>query len=109
MTFKLLMLTFNIPREIQRNIQKYMIEKKTFKDVLIELELRYNSGLWWLYQIPNVETYDCYGEFIDTISKVTFTTLNQDEDICNQAILHEEVLDVIKFKQNLMGVLGFGY
>ena len=101
MTFKLLMSTFNVPREIQRNIQKYMIEKKIFKRVLIELELRYNSGLWWLYQIPNVETYDCYGEFIDTISKVTFTTLNQDVDICNQAVLYGEVLDLIKFRHDI--------
>ena len=109
----------------QQDLQKSLnycqgvIEKRSTLPILSNVLLNVSNGkltitatdldLIFIHQIPNVEIYDCYGEFIDTISKVTFTTLNQDEDICNQAVLHEEVLDVIKFKQNLMGVLGFRY
>ena len=105
MTFRLLMATFNIPRGIQRKIQEYIIEKGLFNNVLREIDVRYNSGLWWLYHIPVTEMFDCYGEYIENADKVTFTTLNQDEDISYQAILHDRILDEIKYGVNLM----FGY
>lgn len=92
MTEKQLFNKYNIPLDIQRTIQVCNSEKDKFNKVLNELLLQYNYGLWWLYWTPK-ETLDNHGNIIDTSNNVSFNSYNDDDYICEQAIIREELLN----------------
>ena len=85
---------YSLPSEIQMIIQKFNIAKKEYDTVVRDLELQYNSGLWWLYQPHVSELCTCGCEDyieVDTSNKVEFMTYDDAQDICDQAILLEEL------------------
>lgn len=86
--------TYHIPCEVQMIIQQFNIAKKQYDAVIYELELQYNSGLWWLYKPQvNVLELDEDGsiEEVTKLGKVEFMTYDDTQDICEQAILLEEL------------------
>ena len=85
---------FAIPHEIRIYIYIFNQSKKEYNEVMNELNLQYNSGLWWLVQIRNNIPENL----------VEFTTFNDDGDICRQAILHEEILAEIIYKHSIKNI-----
>ena len=93
--------TYHIPCEVQMIIQQFNIAKKQYDAVIYELELQYNSGLWWLYK-PQVNELEL-GEdgSIEEVTKsgqVEFMTYDDTQDICEQAILLEELHNELQWK-----------
>ena len=72
--------------------------KNNFNNVLNELKLLYNSGLWWLYVVPAVEVFDSEYNYIETRARVSFTDFDDSIMICEQDIKYKEVLNELKEK-----------
>ncbi len=91
-----------IPIEVEYIIYEYSLSKENYDKVMNELTLSYNEGLWWIYRPQPTETYfyNKEGEYIfddeDQPNKVEFQCYNEDDLICEQAILHEELLNELK-------------
>ena len=91
-----------IPIEVEYIIYEYSLSKDNYDKVMNELTLSYNEGLWWIYRPQPTETYfyNEEGEYIfddeDQPNKVEFQCYNEDDLICEQAILHEELLNELK-------------
>ena len=93
--------TYHIPREVQMIIQQFNIAKKQYDAVIYELQLHYNAGLWWLYksQINELELHeDSSIEEVTKPGKVEFMTYDDTQDICEQAILLEELHNELQWK-----------
>ena len=93
--------TYHIPCEVQMIIQQFNIAKKQYDAVIYELELQYNSGLWWLYkpQVNKLELgEDGSIEEVNKPNKVEFMTYDDAQNICEQAILLEELHNELQWK-----------
>ena len=94
---------YSIPLEIQMIIQIFNIAKKDYDIVVRDLEMQYNSGLWWLYK-PHVSelliSADGSIEEVDKPNKVEFMTYDDAQDICEQAILLEELHNELQWNYN---------
>ena len=97
--------TYHIPCEVQMIIQQFNIAKKEYDTVVHELQLQYNSGLWWLYQPHVSELCTCgcedYME-VDKPNKVEFMTYDDAQEICEQAILLEELHNELQWGTSLL-------
>ena len=93
--------TYYIPCEVQMIIQQFNIAKKEYDAVVYDLQLQYNSGLWWLYK-PHVNVLeldeDGSIEEVTESGKVEFMTYDDAQDICEQAILLEELHNELQWK-----------
>lgn len=92
---------FHVPSELQMIIQTFIKAKPEYDSVLYDLTLRYNLGLWWLYNppIPKVMTnINQIFEVEDIPGKVEFMTYDDSMDIVEQAFNLEEVNDEIVSK-----------
>ena len=91
-----------IPIDIEDIIHEYSgIQKVNYDKVMNELTLSYNKGLWWIYRPQPTESYyyNEEGEYIfdeDQPNKVEFQCYNDEDLICEQAILHAELLNELK-------------
>ena len=93
--------TYHIPCEVQMIIQQFNIAKKQYDAVIYELKLHYNSGLWWLYksQVNELElNEDGSIEEVTKPGKVEFMAYDDSQDICEQAILLEELHNELQWK-----------
>ena len=93
--------TYHIPSEVQMIIQQFNIAKIEYNAVIHELQLQYNSGLWWLYQsqVHVLELgEDGSIEEVNKPNKVEFMTYDDAQDICEQAILLEELHNELQWK-----------
>ncbi len=87
-----------IPLDVEIIIYRCNLPKDNYDKVMNELTLSYNQGLWWLYRPQPTESYyyNQEGEYIfdeDLPNKVEFQCYDEDNLICEQAILHEELLN----------------
>ena len=86
---------YSLPSEIQMIIQQFNIVKKEYDAVVYELQLQYNSGLWWLYKPQQVNVLevgeDGSIEEVTKLGTVEFMTYDASQEICEQAILLEEL------------------
>jgi len=92
---------FHVPSEVQMIIQTFIKAKPEYDSVLYDLTLRYNLGLWWLYNPPMPEVMTSLNhifEVEDPPSKVEFMTYDDSMDIVEQAFNLEEVNDEIETK-----------
>lgn len=93
--------TYHIPAEVQMIIQQFNIAKIEYDVVVYDLQLQYNSGLWWLYK-PHVNELeldeDGSIEEVTKSGKVEFMTYDDTQDICEQAILLEELHNELQWK-----------
>lgn len=90
-----------IPLDVEIIIYRCNLPKHNYDKVMKELTLSYNQGLWWLYRPQPTESYyyNEEEEYIfdeDQPNKVEFQCYNEDYLICEQAILHEELLNELK-------------
>ena len=90
-----------IPLDVEIIIYRCNLPKHNYDKVMKELTLSYNQGLWWLYRPQPNESYyyNKEEEYIfdeDQPNKVEFQCYNEDYLICEQAILHEELLNELK-------------
>ncbi len=90
-----------IPLDVEIIIYRCNLPKDNYDKVMKELTLSYNQGLWWLYRPQPTESYyyNAEGEYIfddDQPNKVEFQCYDEDNLICEQAILHEELLNELK-------------
>lgn len=93
--------TYHIPSEVQMIIQQFNIAKIEYDAVVYDLQLHYNLGLWWLYkpQVNKLELgEDGSIEEITESDKVEFMTYDDSQDICEQAILLEELHNELQWK-----------
>ena len=93
--------TYHIPCEVQIIIQQFNIAKKEYDMVVHELQLQYNSGLWWLYKPQVNELWldeDGSIEEVTKPGKVEFMAYDDSQDICEQAILLEELHNELQWK-----------
>lgn len=92
---------FHVPSEVQMIIQTFIKAKPEYDSVLYDLTLRYNLGLWWLYNPPMPEVMTSLNDIFeveDPPSKVEFMTYDDSMDIVEQAFNLEEVNDEIETK-----------
>tara|TARA_A100001015_G_scaffold240253_1_gene273872 strand:- start:69 stop:407 length:339 start_codon:yes stop_codon:yes gene_type:complete len=102
---------YRLPSEIQMLIQQFNIEKKEYDTVITEIQLQYNSGLWWLYKPQVTElltTPEGTIEEVDKPTKVEFMTYDDGQDICEQAILLEELHNELYFDPHSALTVGTG-
>ena len=95
--------TYHIPCEVQMIIQQFNIAKIDYNTVVHELELQYNSGLWWLYKPQVNELWlgeDGSIEEVTKPNKVEFMTYADTQDIYERAILLEELHIELHWKYN---------
>ena len=86
-------LWMSLPIELTRNIFSYDgTHRDDYRKVMHELELQYNSGLWWLYSVKLPAYLDN-----ESIRPVEFTDCDEEDDICQLAMYHltlnEELAD----------------
>ena len=92
---------FHVPSEVQMIIQTFIKAKPEYDSVLYDLTLRYNLGLWWLYNPPTsilMTSNNHIFELVDPPTKVEFMTYDDSMDIVEQAFNLEEVNDEIETK-----------
>ena len=92
-----------MPLDVEIIIYRCCLPKENYDKVMNELTLSYNQGLWWLYRTHPTESYyyNEKEEYIfdeDQPNKVEFQCYNDDNLICKQAILHEELLNELNNK-----------
>jgi hypothetical protein len=110
---KTLAIKHNLPRELIAHIYQFDNMKPEYNQVLNELLLKYNSGLWWLNTPPKyifnkrelalADPWDEHLHYIDGAvfrtgggfvqDKQLFTTYNDDNYTCITAILKAELLN----------------
>ena len=92
---------YGMPRELQYIINTFASDKEPFNKVLEQLLSHFNYGLWWLSSIPPPEpkeallaVHKCQPPAPPPYcrNQVQFLDIEDQEDICAQAILHELTL-----------------
>ena len=93
MAMKALFKRYNLTAELQREIFGFIKDKKDYDNVLKELELSYNQGLWWLGAPEMRFGGVILGKGINSQNKVQFQDYLDDQDVYMQSILREEMLN----------------
>lgn len=101
MTLRTVFNNHDLPIDLRYQINDFLYGtiKAQYDNVLKELTLSYNEGLWWLSYMQFVPVLDFKEEEVeeDLPKKVEFTTWNEDSYICEQAITREHLMNELKY------------
>ena len=101
MTLQTVFNNHDLPIDLRYQINDFLYGtiKNQYDNVLKELILSYNEGLWWLSYMQFVPVLDFREQEVeeDLPKKVEFTTWNEDSYICEQAITREHLMNELKY------------